>query len=74
VVGLAVLAAVEITRRFRTPPLKTMYAVLFGGLIVGGYSVQTIGMPSSISDMIQGAILFFLIAGDMIAKFRLRRG
>jgi len=49
-------------------------SVLFGGLIVGGYSVQTIGMPSSITDMIQGAVLFFLIAGDMLAKFRLRRG
>ena len=29
---VAVLAAVEVTRRFRTPPLKVMYAVLFGGL------------------------------------------
>ncbi|CAI6025632.1 ABC transporter permease [Cohnella sp. JJ-181] len=48
-------------------------AVLFGGLIVGGYSVQTIGLPSSISNMIQGAILFFLIAGGMLGKFRLRR-
>jgi simple sugar transport system permease protein len=48
-------------------------AVLFGGLIVGGYSVQTIGLPSSISEMLQGAILFFLIAGDMIARFRVRR-
>jgi ABC-type uncharacterized transport system permease subunit len=46
---------------------------LFGGLIVGGYSVQTIGLPSSISSMLQGAILFFLIAGDTAIKFRLRR-
>ncbi|MFI7064481.1 spermidine synthase [Kribbella sp. NPDC050124] len=29
---VAVLAAVEVTRRFRTPPLKAMYVVLFGGL------------------------------------------
>ena len=29
---VAVLAAVEITRRFRTPPLRLMYVVLFGGL------------------------------------------
>jgi hypothetical protein len=29
---LAVLAAVEVTRRFRTPPVKVMYAVLFAGL------------------------------------------
>ncbi|MBA2943644.1 ABC transporter permease [Paenibacillus sp. CGMCC 1.16610] len=48
-------------------------SVLFGGLIVGGYSVQTIGLPSSISSMIQGAILFFLIAGGMAGKFRMRR-
>lgn len=29
---VAVLAAVEVTRRFRTPPIKIMYAVLFAGL------------------------------------------
>ncbi|WP_132150096.1 spermidine synthase [Kribbella antiqua] len=29
---VAVLAAVEVTRKFRTPPLKVMYVVLFGGL------------------------------------------
>lgn len=29
---VAVLAAVEVTRRFTTPPLKTLYAVLFAGL------------------------------------------
>lgn len=48
-------------------------AFLFGGLIVGGYSVQTIGLPSSISEMLQGAILFFIIAGATINKFRLRK-
>jgi simple sugar transport system permease protein len=48
-------------------------SVMFGALIVGGYSVQTIGLPSSISDMLQGAILFFLIAGDMLVRFRLRK-
>jgi hypothetical protein len=30
---IAVLTAVEITRRFATPPLRTMYAVLFGSLL-----------------------------------------
>lgn len=48
-------------------------SVLFGALIVGGYSVQTIGLPSSMSLMLQGAILFFLIAGDHFGKYRLRR-
>ncbi|GAA0607245.1 hypothetical protein GCM10009534_47450 [Kribbella sandramycini] len=31
---VAVLAAVEVTRRFRTPPTKVMYAILFGGLLL----------------------------------------
>ncbi|MFB9329006.1 ABC transporter permease [Paenibacillus aurantiacus] len=48
-------------------------SVLFAALIVGGYSVQTIGLPSSISEMIQGAMLFFLIAGATISKIRIRR-
>ncbi|MBB3111260.1 simple sugar transport system permease protein [Paenibacillus phyllosphaerae] len=48
-------------------------SVLFAGLIVGGYSVQTIGLPSSISEMIQGSILFFLIAGATIGKIRIKR-
>jgi len=31
---LAVLAAVEVTRRWRTPPLKVMFGVLFAGLLL----------------------------------------
>jgi len=31
---VAVLAAVEVTRRFRTPPLRSMYVGLFGGLLL----------------------------------------
>jgi hypothetical protein len=31
---IAVLAAVEVTRRFRMPPLRVMYAVLFLGLLL----------------------------------------
>ncbi|TCC45712.1 spermidine synthase [Kribbella capetownensis] len=31
---VAVLAAVEVTRRFKTPPVKVMYVVLFGGLLL----------------------------------------
>jgi simple sugar transport system permease protein len=47
-------------------------SVLFGALIVGGFSVQTIGLPSSTSLMLQGAILFFLIGGDTIGRLRLK--
>lgn len=46
-------------------------SVFIGGLIVGGFSVQTIGLPSSMSFMLQGAILFCLIGGEMLSKYRL---
>lgn len=48
-------------------------SIFIGGLIVGGYSVQTIGLPSSMSLMLQGAILFCLIGGEMLSKFRLKK-
>ena len=48
-------------------------SIFIGGLIVGGYSVQTIGLPSSMSLMLQGAILFCLIGGEMLSKFRVKK-
>ena len=47
-------------------------SIFIGGLIVGGYSVQMIGLPSSFSLMLQGAILFCLIGGEMLGKYRLK--
>jgi ABC-type uncharacterized transport system permease subunit len=46
-------------------------SVLFGGLIVGGYSVQSSGLPPSMSLMLQGAILFFVIGGEQLSRYRL---
>ncbi|HWP96485.1 MAG TPA: ABC transporter permease [Syntrophomonadaceae bacterium] len=46
-------------------------AVLFGGLLVGGYSVQTEGVPFSIALIIQGLILFFLLGGEIFVTHRL---
>ncbi|MDI3257020.1 MAG: ABC transporter permease [Kyrpidia sp.] len=48
-------------------------SVLFGGVIVGGYSVQTIGLPASMSLMLQGAILLFLIGGETLSRVRIVR-
>ncbi|UJF32704.1 ABC transporter permease [Paenibacillus hexagrammi] len=46
-------------------------SILFGGLLVGGYSVQSIGLPPSMSLMLQGAILFFVIGGEQLSRYRL---
>ncbi|PMC36016.1 ABC transporter permease [Bacillus sp. UMB0899] len=55
------------------PFAMILSSIFIGGLIVGGYSVQTIGLPSSLSFMLQGAILFCLIGGEMISKYRVKR-
>ena len=48
-------------------------SVFIGALVVGGYSVQTIGLPSSFSSMLQGLILICLLCGEMLSKYRLKR-
>ncbi|MCW2879858.1 MAG: Spermidine synthase-like protein [Sphaerisporangium sp.] len=44
---VAVLAAVEVTRRFRTPPLPAMYAILLGGLVIAALVPNSwlLGLP-----------------------------
>ncbi|GFN31181.1 ABC transporter permease [Paenibacillus xylaniclasticus] len=47
-------------------------SVLCGAVIVGGYSVQMIGLPASMSLIVQGAILLFLIGGEQLRSYRIR--
>ncbi|MFC4530645.1 spermidine synthase [Sphaerisporangium dianthi] len=44
---VAVLAAVEVTRRFRMPPLPVMYAILLGGLVLAALVPNSwlLGLP-----------------------------
>lgn len=46
-------------------------SLLFGALQVGGYFIQTFGVPATVSAMIQGAILFFVAGGEMFTQYRL---
>lgn len=47
-------------------------SILCGAVIVGGYSVQLIGLPASMALMIQGAILFFVIGGEVFSQYRIK--
>ena len=46
-------------------------SLLFGALQVGGYFIQTFGVPASVSAMLQGAILFFVAGGEIFAQYRI---
>jgi spermidine synthase len=69
---VAVLAAVEITRRFRTPPLRLMYVVLFGGLamawLVPAAWVLSLPFPARLVVAILLAFLPIMAANIIFAK------
>ncbi|MDQ3692711.1 MAG: ABC transporter permease [Chloroflexota bacterium] len=50
-----------------------LVAVLLAGLLVGGDQIQmTMGLPAAIAPMLQGIILFCLLGGDVLTRYRLR--
>ncbi|MCF8009992.1 MAG: ABC transporter permease [Clostridiales bacterium] len=46
-------------------------AVLFGGLQVGGYAVQMQNIPVSMVMMLQGSLLFFVLGGEILTRYRI---
>ena len=53
------------------PASILIVSVLFGALQVGGYFVQTMGVPASVSAMLQGAVLFFVVGGEFLTKYKI---
>ncbi|SMC99496.1 ABC transporter permease [Sporomusa malonica] len=48
-----------------------LVSFVFGGLLVGGFSIQTSGFPAATVAMLQGAILFFVVGGEIFVQYRL---
>ena len=46
-------------------------SVFIGALFVGGYSLQTAGLASSSVFMLQGGMLFLVLAADVMLMYRL---
>lgn len=50
-----------------------LVGVLLSALFVGGEQIQiTMGLPASVSLVLQGAILLFVLGGDVFTRYRLR--
>lgn len=48
-------------------------SILLAGLIVGGDQLQiSMGLPASVALALQGAILLFVLSGDIFTRYRLR--
>ena len=54
------------------PWATVLVSFLFAGLLVGGDQLQiSMGLPAAIAPMLQGTILFFLLGGEVLARYRL---
>ncbi|MEA4972141.1 MAG: ABC transporter permease [Candidatus Metalachnospira sp.] len=53
------------------PFVVLLVSVFFGGLTIGGFSVQTMGIPPQVVTMLQGAILIFVLGGELVSKYKL---
>ncbi|NIM99038.1 MAG: ABC transporter permease [candidate division Zixibacteria bacterium] len=57
----------------RINPLGILIMSFFlGGLLVGGFMMQVDGLPAGIVYMLQATILFFVLASELFAKYRVR--
>ncbi|MEA4884314.1 MAG: ABC transporter permease [Clostridia bacterium] len=54
------------------PWAVVIVSVLFGGLLVGGYSAQFIGVSAASVNMLQGLMLFFVLAVEAAGRYRVR--
>jgi general nucleoside transport system permease protein len=45
---------------------------LFGALVVGGYGAQIVGVSSNIVQILQGAVLLFVISSDFLLQYQVR--
>lgn len=50
------------------PLAVVLVSFLFGGLLVGGFSAQSVGAPYSLVSVLQGLILFFLLGADFFVE------
>lgn len=55
------------------PAAVLVVAVLMAGLSTGGDQITiTMGLPAAMSRVLQGAILFFVLGGEIFVRYRLR--
>lgn len=52
------------------PLVVILVSIFFGGLTTGSFAVQISGVPSQVATLIQGAILLFVLAGEIFTRYK----
>ncbi len=50
------------------PWIIGLVAIMFGGLVSSGYTMQRLGISSGLVTLLQGAILFFVLASEALSR------
>jgi len=53
------------------PLAMALVAFFFGALQVGGFWVQSAGVPATVATMLQGAVLFFVVGGEFLTRYKI---
>jgi simple sugar transport system permease protein len=56
------------------PVATILVAFLFGALQTGGYIIQTSGISANVVSVLQGILLFFILGGEILLKYRISFG
>jgi simple sugar transport system permease protein len=73
--GLGFTAVITTWLSRLSPPVVLVVSFLFSMLIQGGSFLQSsLQIPASISQVLQGIIIFFVLGGEFFIRYRLVRG
>ncbi|ATW26263.1 ABC transporter permease [Candidatus Formimonas warabiya] len=56
------------------PASLALVSFLLGGLLVGGYAIQLVGLPVATVNMLQGLILFFVLGSQILTNYNIKLG
>ena len=68
--GLGFTAVITAWLAKLKPPIMVAVAFAFSMLLQSGKSLQVMGIPSSITEVLQGVIIFFVLASEFIINYK----
>ncbi|MBS7368909.1 MAG: ABC transporter permease [Oscillospiraceae bacterium] len=69
--GLGFTAVITAWLAKLKPPVIVVVAFLFSMLLQSGKSLQIMGIPSSITEVLQGVIIFFVLGSEFFINYRI---
>ena len=69
--GLGFTAVITAWLAKLKPPVIVVVSFAFSMLLQSGKSLQVIGIPSSITEILQGVIIFFVLGSEFFINYKL---